>query len=459
MATKQDLWKYFPHSFAAKCSKNQFRLYSHIKHISREITPYLYNGGGRFIVTLPPRHGKSLFISQWVPSWYLTTFPDRKVILASYASEFASKWGGAVKTVLTENEIAKEMNALRYDTKSKSNFMTKAGGGMITAGVGGPMTGQGGNLIIIDDPIKNYQDASSEVIRKRQIEWFNSVVRTRLEPGGTIILLMTRWHEGDLAGHLLNPEKEDDETATEWTHINFPAIAEEEDVLGRSIGDALCPERYSEEDLSIIRNDVGGLVWEALYQQRPSAQAGNMVKGAWIRRFDAWPTRYDQKIIVADLTFKKDEQTDFCCIEAWGRVGSDIFLIDQIRARMDFPSQVESFKEMTRRHPDAFGKYVEEAANGAAVMATLKNSITGLIAVKPRTSKEARLSAVSPMYQAGNVHYPSEQIGPWVTVNINEVLNFPNAKHDDTVDTATMALDQLGAMNSVLSKLEALTRR
>src|SRR5207302_354461 len=150
--------------------------------------------------------------------------------------------------------------------------------------------------------------------------------------------------------------------------------------------------------------------------------------------------------------------TDYTVIQCWGRKGPDIYLIDQIRKKMDFPAQIAAIRELSAKYPEAFCKEIEEAANGAAVIALLKNEILGLIPYKPMTSKEARLAAVSPLYESGNVYYPSARIAPWVEDNISELLTFPNDVHDDTVDASTIAISRLGRVNSSIAKLEAMSR-
>jgi len=454
----QEVWRAFPHTFARKISGGKYQLYNYIKYLGRRIAEEVHRGGARIVVSLPPRHGKSELISNWTPTWFLDQYPDRRVILGSYEATFASKWGAKVRDNI--NSFPEVRVKLKGDSKAKANFVTTEGGEMVTAGVGGPMTGRGADLIIIDDPVKNWEEAQSEIIRAKHQDWFKSVARTRLEPGGSIIVLMTRWHEDDLAGYLLSGGLDDDANKhlrTQWADLRIPAIAEQDDLLGRATGEALCPERYDLTALQEIRVDLGEMIWGSMYQQVPMAESGNMVKKEWLRWFTKWP-KVDQKIIVVDLCFKEGDLLDFACIEAWGRAGENIFLLDQIRARMDFPAQVEAIREMSRRHPDAHGKYIEEAANGAAVISTLRREILGMVPIKPKTSKEARLSAVAPFYQAGNVWYPDPQLAPWVTTNVNEILVFPNGKYDDTVDCATMALDQLGATGSMISRLEALNR-
>lgn len=712
-------WRIWPHSFAERASEGKWVAYPHLRYISSKIGPALLRGGGRFIVTCPPRHGKSQLISNWVPTWYLHNFPRKKVILASYALEFASKWGAQVKENLTENRLIQ--TSISTTTKAKKKFATLQGGQMICAGVGGPITGEGADLFIIDDPIKNYRDAMSELVREGHKDWYRSVVRTRLEPNASVVILQcmtgdtqvlmsdgtekslgeikvgdsiatyenghvatstiknwkccgpdkvytirtilgktvkanerhpflvcrngklewvrlrdlkvnekmirvgarcegscaqdvdvesqrnakvfvcpttikqnghldidhppliqntkeqsicdidtelllkittecleskmaiaqsvanlqettlqnigskdcvltiamgqekselysvttaisslntatmkkhyskllsiyedtiveiveaghedvfdievdrtenfianglvshnTRWHEDDLAGWLSTTLVEDDPNKTPWVIINLPAICEDEnDPLGRSIGEPLCPERYDVKALDSVRSDLENLIWSALYQQRPTSLQGNIILKDWLKFYDALPDRLDEEMICADLTFKEGTTTDFTVIECWARKGADIFLKDQIRARMGFPDQIEGIRTMAKRHPNAYIKQIEEAANGAAVISMLKKEVMGLVPVKPMTSKQARLAAVSPLYQAGNVHYPNPKMNSWVNINIAEILNFPNAKHDDTVDVASMAVSYLGKRNSSIVRLEALGR-
>lgn len=449
-------WAIYPHTFAEYASGGKWKPYRHLRHISIQLAHSIIAGGGRFIVTLPPRHGKSQLISNWLPTWCLHNFPEMRIILASYALEFASKWGSQVKTNLLENPLI--TTSLSTNTKAKRKFATLEGGQMICAGVGGPITGEGADLFIIDDPLKNYQDAMSPLIRERHKDWFRSVVRTRLEPGATCVILQTRWHEDDLSGWLISGEGKEEADDDVWTVINLPAICEDEadDPIGRKVGEALCPERYALPELKAIEKDLQQMIWSALYQQRPSAMDGNIIQKDWIKFYDEAPTDLDEKAIFADLSFKEGTSTDFSVFECWGRKGANLYLLDQIRGRMGFPAQIASIKEMAMRNPEAYLKQIEEAANGAALIETLKNEIMGLVPWKPMTSKEARLAAVSPMYQAGNVHYPNPDQHPWVQTNIAEILTFPNAKHDDTVDVASMAVFQLGKISSSIQRLEQL---
>jgi predicted phage terminase large subunit-like protein len=226
--------------------------------------------------------------------------------------------------------------------------------------------------------------------------------------------------------------------------------------LGRSPGAALCPERYDKAALQKIRNAVGDRVWNALYQQTPVAENGNVIRRDWIKNYDILPIDFDEKAVFADLSFKGGPTSDYTVVEVWGRIGSNIFLVDQTRGRMTFLEQVQAIREVKSRHPQAFRIQIEDAANAQAVIETLKNEIMGLVAVKPHTSKEARLSAVSSIYEAGNVFYPNPSRFPWAQVNINELLQFPNGKFDDTVDCASQAVFYFASIGSSLKALEAL---
>lgn len=451
----EQFWTLLPHLFAERASGGKWKPYKHLQYISTQIARGLIQGGGRYIVTCPPRHGKSQLISNWLPTWFLYNFPERKVILASYAVEFATKWGGQVKENLTENPLI--LTALSKSTKAKKRFMTLEGGQMITAGIGGPITGEGADLFIIDDPLKNYQEAMSDLIRERQKDWFRSVARTRLEPGASIVILQTRWHEDDLSGWLQSQNDKDDDF-NQWTVINLPALCEKDiDELGRKKGEALCPERYDEKNLGEIKKDLGDVIWSALYGQDPVAQKGNIIHGEWIRFYDELP-ELDEMGLFADLAYKDGEENDFTAIEAWGRKGPDVFLMGQIRDRMPFPTQLDSFERMCALYPEAFHKEIEEKANGAALLQVVRDRINGLSANNPRTSKEARLAAVSPLYKAGNVYYPNPERNPWVKENIKEITKFPRYAFDDTVDVASMAVKHLGRMSSTIARLEALAK-
>lgn len=454
-------WKLFPDTFAERVSGGKWKAYSWLEKVSELITPMIESGNARILLSAPPQHGKSEFFSHWLPTWFLHNNPTKKVILGTYSQSYANKWGSKVREELLMNEQASI--PMRTDTLSKQKFMTKAGGQMMVAGVDGPATGEGADLFIVDDPYKNPQEAMSPVIREKVIDWFRAVATTRLQSGGSVVIMHTRWMDDDLIGALAR--------AGGWTHINLEAICEhpELDLLGRGMGEALCPERYTAQDLTRIRREVTDLFWFPMYQGSAVDVKGAIVKADDIFYYDEEPAqmvkRMDDIAIFGDLTYEKDEENDFAVFELWGRRDADIYLIAQIRDQMGITEQLQSFESMVNTYPDAFHKEIEKKANGAAVLELCAGTIMGLVANNPQTSKGARLAAVSPLYKAGNVHYPNPALPgrEWVKQNVYEItrmtLSGTKADHDDTVDTATMACSHFGRLSSALAQLEALTRR
>ena len=424
----------------------------------------------RIIVSMPPRHGKSELTSGWFPAWYLSQFPGNRIILTSYEAEFAASWGRRVRDIVGAHGSELGL-ALSGDSKAKHRWDLTTGGGMITAGVRGPITGKGGDLVIVDDPVKNFEEAYSPTIRQHVWDWFTSTLRTRLEPGAALVIVMTRWHEDDLAGRLLAQERG-------WRYIRMPAVAEDaDDPLGRSLGEALWPWRYDVDALAELKEDVGELVWAGLFQQRPAPLGGGIFKRIWLRFwFDGTeplpvmvnqmdgtvhvcdqrrlPKRFDEQLASWDLPFKGKIDSDWVAGQVWGRVGADCYLRDQVHARMDFPQQLLAFKTLAERYPRARRRLVEDAANGAALISTLRQKIPGIVAVPAQGSKEARAAAVSAAFESGNVYIPHPSQADWVQGYIEELVTFPGARYDDQVDATTQALGRLS--NSAVARLRRL---
>jgi predicted phage terminase large subunit-like protein len=395
-------FRFLPCLLAEKVTKGKFKRYNYVKYISQRIAKSIAKGNGRIILSIPPRHGKSFLVSQWVPTWYLSLRPTHNVILTSYEADFAAQWGRLVRNIIDENQATLNIS-LAQDSSASNRWNTTQGGGMLTAGVGGPVTGRGGHLILVDDPVKNWEQATSEVYRQKTIEWFNSTLYTRLEPNGTIIVIMTRWHENDLAGYLLR------EHSDGWDEIRLPSIAEENDIMGRSIGEALNPERYDSEALSRIKTAIGSKMWNALYQQRPAAEEGNIIKRQWLKYYEKMPPiNYFTEIIQSwDCTFTKKETSDFVVGTVWGRRGSEKYLLDIIRDRLGITDTMQAIKSLSMKWPQATLKLIENKANGPAIEEMLQKQISGLVLVEPMGDKVARLNAAAPQFEAGNVYLPA----------------------------------------------------
>lgn len=462
----EQLWKAYPDTFAQRASNGKWVAYPWLQALSTLITPLIVKGGARILLSAPPQHGKSEFLSNWLPTWFLHNNPTKKVILGTYSQDYANSWGTKVRDNLLFNPEA--AIPMRRDTQSKKKFMTAQGGQMMVAGVDGPATGMGADLVVVDDPYKGPQEAMSEVIRAKVMDWFRAVATTRLQSGGSVVVMHTRWMDDDLIGTLAKEEG--------WTYINLKAIWEagdpknpDVDLLGRAEGEPLCPERFTVEDLKRIRREVTDLFWFPMYQGSAVDVKGAIIAAVDIQYYDDDPAelakRMDQIAIFADLTYSKDEENDYAVFEAWGQKGANIYLIGQIRDQMGIHDQLLSFATIIERYPDAFHKQIEKKANGAAVIELCEDKIPGIVADNPQTSKGARLAVVSPLYKSHNVFYPNPALPgrEWVKVNVYEVtrmtLSGPKSKNDDTVDTGSMAVKYFGNMAGAISRLEALARR
>ena len=535
---------------------------------------------------LIPTHN-SYFISQWLPIWFLETYPQKRVIISTYAADFARDWGRKVRNEFQRNELLStkiDQTASRADSWS-----TTEGGACYTAGVGGQITGKGGHLClvgktkvrlktgavknienikvgdmvlsynhytgrpeykkvthkfskktkqlveimacgrrkvtstldhkfyvpnrgyvqaehlkigdklnlnfndtwgrrdgvnyysskvtsvikfsskkeidvyditvednhnfyaedilvhncIIDDPVKNWDEASSATMRQRNVNWMKTTLLTRGEPGVVYIILMTRWHEQDLAGVM---QKEDN-----WDVLRFPAIAEEDDILGRSVGEALNPKRYPIEKLLELKSSLGSKFFNAMFQQRPSPDEGDIFKRHWWRYYnqDELPKNFDAMCQTWDMAFKDTKGSAYVVGQVWGRHGANYYLLDQIRDKLSFTESCKAVERLSEKWPHVSAKLIEEKANGAAIIDTLKNKVSGIIPINPKGSKESRAFASQPLAEAGNIHVPNPDKNAWVQEFIEECCTFPNSDYKDQVDAMTQGLDYLKEKNKL----------
>lgn len=262
-----DAWRHHPLPFSQVITDGMWRPYKWLQLLSKKVFNAIMMGGGRLIVNVPPRLGKSLFLSTLLPTWYLESFPNRRIILTCYGDALARDFGSKIRNLFATNDLLN--TKLRADSTAAGRWDTQSGGGMIATGAAGPLTGRGGDLILVDDIHKNWSEAHSHLKLDNVWDWFKGTLQTRAEPNATIVLLMQRWSMDDLAGRLLR------EPGSRWEHLNLPAIAMPgiKDELGRSPGESLCPERYSIEEYKNIKSSVGQFVWESCYQQAPSSVA------------------------------------------------------------------------------------------------------------------------------------------------------------------------------------------
>jgi predicted phage terminase large subunit-like protein len=439
------------------------------KFLCNEVDKFIKEKTGNIydilLISVGPQIGKSVTITETLPSFYLGNNPEHRVIEVSYGADFAVRFGKSNKQKVEEFG---DIFGISVSKKGNSNvdwWLSNERGRMISRGVGSGVTGETAHLLIIDDPIKNSKDAHSETYRANLWnEWISSF-RSRLAVGAKVIVIQTRWHEDDLYGRLL-------ERDPYVKAINIESLCEsEDDPLGREIGEGVCPEiGKGTEYFTAFKDamvsgevDEGGetglQAWEALYQGNPTAKEGNILKREWWQYYDELPT-FDLLMMSVDCSFKDNKDNDNVAIQVWGMRGADIYLVDAIREKLDFVDTVKVIRGMRAQYPRINQILVEDKANGPAVISSLRGEIMGIIAVTPQGGKVSRVHGVSGIIEAGNVYLPrNRDFTGWF---IEECSSFPNGKHDDSVDCMSQALAKMMFMGVQLKakpKEMSLTER
>ena len=410
----------------------------------------------RLIINMPPRHTKSEFSSYLLPAWMIGRNPKLKIIQTTHTAELAVRFGRKAKTLM-DDKAYKEVfeTRLREDSQAAGRWETEQGGEYFAAGVGGAITGRSGHLLIIDDPVKNREDAESARMMDKLNDWYTSTLYTRLEPHvGAIVVIQTRWSENDMIGQLLENEMNVSEKGREnWTIVDLPALYEDEDdrpILPdhcetipdwrTEVGQALCPQRYDVDDLERIREAVGSRDFASLYQQRPAPEGGNMFDPSWWQyySYDTPIPQFQRVMLAVDATFTATNKSDYVVGIVVGQAGSQFYVLDLVREKLDVVGTMAMIARLYKRH-NLSGTVIELAASGYAVYQMMQKKVPGLIGFKPDRSKEARAAGVVPLVEAGNVYLPAS--ATWLDAFINEFSLFPASKNDDMVDALTMALN------------------
>lgn len=423
----------------------------------------------RLIVTMPPRHGKSEVISKKFPAWYLANYPDDEMILASYAAELAIDFSKIARQ--TFKEWSHLWGVEISDDSAAANKWTVKGyrGGLAAAGAGGPITGRGARIAIIDDPFKNHEEAASQTIRDKIWDWYRSTLLTRLTPDGAVVIVQTRWHEDDLVGRILEQIKAQDR-AHEWVIIELPALAEEEDVLGRKPGEALWPERFGQEWLKRMKEDIGSYLFSALYGQRPSPAEGQLVKRSWFRYFSidgdyfvlhssTGEKRIEQHRCMifqtCDPAATENENSDYFVVSTWAMTKDrDLLLLDVLRERAETTKHKTIILSIFNRWQPRFVG-VENRTYGLNIIQDVKREGIPVRPLKADTDKVSRFRSMAARYEVGAVYHLKH--ADWLHEYEKELLAFPKAKHDDQVDTAAYAGIEV-AQYSTMNRLKAVTR-
>lgn len=398
------------------------------------------------ILSCPPQTGKSLTVTETLPSWYLMRNPKHTVIELSYSADFAKKFGRRNKEKIIEHGHIFGVG-LSSESKSASEWeLDNKIGRMISNGIFGQATGNKANLLLIDDPIKSSSEADSKTKRDTLWDLWFSTFRSRIWAGGKVILIMTRWHEDDMAGRLAK-----DEFATV---LNIPCEAEENDPLGRKPGEAICEEIGKGNDWLIPfkrgmlegqldeNGEAGIRAWNALYQGHPTSAEGNILKREWWQRYEILPS-LDKTIMSVDCAFKGTNDADRVAIEIWGKKENNFYLIDMVEENLSFTDTVLTIRALASQYRLS-DILIEDKANGAAVISIMRMELAGIIAVNPVGGKESRVNAISFLIEAGNVYLPRKS---FTNGFIDECASFPKGRYDDAVDAMSQALYRLYFMS------------
>jgi predicted phage terminase large subunit-like protein len=391
----------------------------------------------RLIVNMPPRHTKSEFASFFLPAWMIGNNPALKIIQATHTAELAVRFGRKAKTLMDSEEYKNVFTTrLREDSKAAGRWETDKGGEYFAVGVEGAVTGRGADLLIIDDP-HSEQDAYSTTAYDKAYEWYTSGPRQRLQPGGAIVLVMTRWNTKDLTAQLLNAAAKEDK-ADQWELIEFPAIMPS--------GDPLWPEYWKLDDLLSVKASAGIAKWNAQYMQNPTAEEGAIIKREWWKNWDKdYIPALEHVIQSYDTAFLKKETADYSAITTWGvfRDSEDmpeqLILLDSLKGRYEFPELRRIAKEQYDYwQPETV--LVEAKASGLPLTYELRAMGIPVVNFSPNrgNDKHSRVNSVAPLFESGMIWAPKDK--EFAQEVIEECAAFPHGDHDDLVDSMTQAV-------------------
>ena len=458
----------------------KFRTRPHLDFISDRITDAVRSverGQNKMLaISLPPRAGKSTLVSQHTPLWLLRRHPEWKVVMTSYDGSLTASWARSVRRIVEDNPDLGI--ALAPDGGAYSKWDTVEGGGVYTTSVRGALTGRGARVMIIDDPVRDFVESHSQVMRQNLWDWWLSVAQTRLEPPYLVLVVMTRWHENDFVGRIFSPDHEGN--PKEWERLSIPAIAEADDLIGRNEGEPLLSPILDETPRAALerwedtRRAVGTYTFSAMYQQRPAPARGAIFDAGWWRfwTFDPGKATEDGRVVHLDpssLTGARWVDSWDCSFKStspdtggwvvgqrWAAQGANRYMIDQVRGRWSFTQTIAAMEKWALTDNPMISpcghlvheRLIEDRANGTAIIDVLKEKISGIKPINPTVSKEARARAITPEIESGNVFlpHPSDPGNEWVPDLLSELRNFPYDAHDDQVDSLTQALSSLRSM-------------
>ena len=417
-------------------------------YLADEVQKFLETPTGNaydiLVIETPPQHGKSVTITESLPSWYMGKHPTKRVIIASYNEEFAERFCRRNK----EKILLFGANLFKISTgvvnRATEFELNNGRGRLLSRGLMSGITGNPADLIVIDDPVKNMQEADSPTYRNRVWTEWQASIKSRLQAGAKVIVIMTPWHEDDLAARLLNSEPN-------TRLIRLPVEAQENDPLGRKPGDSLCPELGKDNawladfKRSYINDPAGGgpRAWSALYMCSPRIEGGNLIHRDWWRTYDVDETKlFGTEVISVDAAFKDADDNDYVSIQVWGKLRNDYYLQYCLNQHLDFPGTCAAIRTVKQLYPRATTVLIEDKANGSAIIQTLQREMY-CVPVQPIGGKVARVNAISAAIESGHVFVPDPARMPWVNDFIDQFTAFPSGAHDDMVDACSQALNRL----------------
>jgi predicted phage terminase large subunit-like protein len=417
---------------------------AHHKKMARAFEKVASGKLKRLIINMPPRHTKSEFASYLLPAWFLGKYPHKKVIQTSHTAELAVGFGRKVRNLVDQEAYTRIFPGvgLQTDSKAAGRWATNKGGDYFAIGVGGAVTGKGADLLIIDDPHSEQEAALAETnpeIYDKTYEWYTSGPRQRLQPGGSIVVVMTRWSKRDLTGQVIKAEAQ--RGGEEWEIIDFPAILPS--------GNPLWPEFWSINELNALQKELPNSKWMAQYMQHPTSEVSAIVKREWWQIWEEEdPPHCDFVLQAWDTAFEKSNRSDYSACTTWGvfyqkdpdtdKTEANIILLNAFRDRLEFPSlKQKALDQMQEYNPDSI--IIEKKASGAPLIYELRAMGIPVQEFTPvkGNDKITRLNAVSDLFASGRVWAPNTN---WAEEVIDEVASFPAGEHDDYVDSLSLAL-------------------
>ena len=424
-------------------------VYLHNWHIDC-ISDYLMavHGGDlkKLIINMPPRYMKSIAVTVCFPTWIWINNPAKRMMFASYAESLSVKHS-LDRRALVKSDWYQRAWGDRYklsdDQDTKKKFSNNKRGHMIATSVGGAATGEGGNLLITDDPV-DPRRADSKTKREDANNWYDKTFVSRKDDkkNAAEIVVMQRLHHADLSQHLKDKGGwevlELQAEATKKTVIYYPHSGE---IKTREVGDIIWPSREGKPELEQTKRDLGTAAFSAQYQQQPTPEGGAIIKKEWFRFYDKPPGHGSEIVQSWDMAFKDSSASDYVVGGVWSVHGIDFYLLDIIRKQMGFVDTLKAFKTMHDKWPSTSRTLIEDKANGPGIIDSVKNTINGVIAVSPDRSKEERVATASPTIESGHIYLPSPEKYQWVADFIDECARFPKGDNDDQVDMMTQIIN------------------